>query len=107
MPGTTRPCTTNSAPRLSDSSLILFHSSRPEGGLMGYLTATGELVRLTTPSGALGGPTAARDRPSVFAMRGQEVVELALEIHTGKPSRVVARERVIARHHSRRFARVD
>jgi hypothetical protein len=82
---------------LSDSSLILFTSSRAEGGLMVYLTATGELVRLTTPSGALGGPTAARDRPSVFAMRGQEVVELALEIHAGGPSRVVAREHVIAR----------
>jgi hypothetical protein len=82
---------------LSDSSLILFHSSRPEGGLMGYLTATGELVRLMTPTGALGGPTAARDRPSVFALRGREVVELALEIRAGHPSRVSARERVIAR----------
>jgi oligogalacturonide lyase len=82
---------------LSDSSLVLFNSSRPDGGLMGYLTATGELVRLNTPSGGLGGPTAARNRPSVFAMRGQEVIELALEIHPGAPSRVLGRERIIAR----------
>src|SRR3954467_8652405 len=30
---------------LADESVILFTSSRPKGGLMGYLTATGELIR--------------------------------------------------------------
>ena len=86
---------------LADSSLILFLSSRKDGGVMGYLAATGELVRITTPKGGLGGPTAARDRNSVFAMRGQDVVELALTIvpsanPAAAPSTVTAKERVIA-----------
>jgi hypothetical protein len=63
---------------------------------MGHLRATGERVRSTTPSGGLGGPTAASNLSSVFAMRGQEVVELALEVHTGAPSRILGRERLIA-----------
>lgn len=84
----------------SDSSLILFLSSRKDGGVMGYLTATGELVRITTPKGGLGGPTAARDRNSLFAMRGSDVVEVALNIQPSAnpavtPSRVTATERVI------------
>lgn len=86
---------------LADSSLILFNSSRADGGLMGYLTATGELVRLTTPKGGLGGATAARDRNSVFAVRGADIVELALDIRPSSdpahtPSTVTATERVIA-----------
>ncbi len=32
---------------LADASLILFDSSRPQGGLMGYVIETGELVRIT------------------------------------------------------------
>ena len=44
---------------LSDGSLIVFTSSRQKGGTLGYVTATGELVRLATPSGSLGGVTAA------------------------------------------------
>lgn len=84
---------------LADSSLIIFSSSRPNGGLMGYIVQTGELVRLTTPTGGLGGPTCAQRRNSVFGMRGLEVVELALRIIAppapGQPSRVVATERVI------------
>lgn len=85
---------------LADSSLILFMSQRNEGGLMGYLTRTGELVRLATPSGGLGGATAARDRNSVFALRGMEVIELALRIEPSPdpaviPSKVSASERVV------------
>jgi hypothetical protein len=85
---------------LADSSLILFNSAREDGGLMGYLTETGELVRLMTPKGGLGGPTAARDRNSVFAVRGAEIVELALDIRLSstpqtQPSQVMATERVI------------
>ncbi|MBI4556427.1 MAG: hypothetical protein HY706_02495 [Candidatus Hydrogenedentes bacterium] len=86
---------------LADSSLILFNSSRPVGGLMGYLTQTGELVRLTTPHGGLSGATAARDRNSVFAVRGAEVIELSVTIKpsnnpTQAPSSAIAKERVIA-----------
>src|SRR2546421_5268846 len=44
---------------LADESVILFNSSRAKGGLMGYLTATGELLRFNTPQGPLGGATAA------------------------------------------------
>jgi len=85
---------------LADSSMLLFNSSRPDGGLMGYLFATGELVRITTPKGGVGGATAARDRNSVFGMRGREVLELALKIEPSAdpaktPSRVTATERVI------------
>ena len=85
---------------LADSSLLLFTSGRPDGGLMGYLFATGELVRITTPKGGVGGATAARDRNSVFALRGREVLELALKIEPSRdpaktPSKVTAAERVI------------
>lgn len=85
---------------LADSSLLLFTSQRPDGGLMGYLFATGELVHLNTPRGGLGGATAARDRNSVFACRGREIVEVALKIEPtdnvqAKPSRVTATERIL------------
>ena len=93
---------------LADSSLVLFTSQREKGGLMGYLTETGELVRITTPTGGLGGATAAVDRNSVFATRGSDVVEMALEIKASddpqkKPSTVFATERHIAalpEHHA-------
>ena len=86
---------------LSDNSLILFTSARSEGGLMGYIVATHELVRLNTPKGALGCATAAAKRPVVFAMRGAEVVEITLKIEPSSdpaktPSCVTATERVIA-----------
>jgi hypothetical protein len=86
---------------LADSSVILFTSARERGGLMGYLTQTGELVCIASPQGALGGATAARNRNSVFALRGPEIVELALDVQPptdpGKePSRVTASEHVIA-----------
>lgn len=86
---------------LADGSMVLFYSKREKGGLMGYLTATGELVRLNTPSGALGNASAAVDRNSVYATRGRDAVELALEIEPSgdpakQPSRVWATERFIA-----------
>ncbi|NIA16546.1 MAG: hypothetical protein GWP08_21020 [Nitrospiraceae bacterium] len=85
---------------LADGSMILFVSSRENGGLMGYLVETGELVRLTTPAGGLGRATAALRGKRVFAMRGAEVVELTLEFGVSadplkSPSMVRARERVI------------
>jgi hypothetical protein len=85
---------------LADSSLILFNSNRKDGGLMGCLTKTKELIRLSTPKGGLGGATAAGSRNSVFAMRGADVIELALRIEPSEeparsPSRVIASERVI------------
>lgn len=87
---------------LSDGSMVLFYSSRARGGLMGYLFATGELVRLMTPKGGLGGATAARRGNRVFAVRAREVLELSLKIEPSAdpakaPSVVVARERVICR----------
>jgi len=86
---------------LADSSLILFNSDRDNGGVMGYLVETGELVRMHTPGGRLRGPTAARHRNSVFAIRGDDLVELALEIRasadlSAQPSEVIAHERIIA-----------
>jgi hypothetical protein len=85
---------------LADSSLILFHLGREKGGLTGYLTKTGELVRLTTPNGSFACVTAARDRKSFYGVQNGKLVELSLDIHItdqpGKvPSRVRGTERVI------------
>jgi hypothetical protein len=65
---------------------------------MAYLTATGELVRLATEDGSIGGATAAVGRNSVFGLRGNDVVEMALTAEVSKdpgahPSRVIAVER--------------
>ena len=85
---------------LADESVILLNSSRPKGGLMGYLTATGELIRLHTPQGPLGGATAAARGNTVLAIRGRSVVEIKLAIEASsapavRPSRVTATERVV------------
>lgn len=85
---------------LADESLILFTSSRPNGGLMTYVTATGELIRLHTPRGGLGAATAAARGNAVFALRGRDVVELKLKIEPPGPSdagrsRVTATERIL------------
>lgn len=87
---------------LSDESMVLFMSERENGGHMGYLTATGELVRLHTPSGGISGATAAHRFPGLFACRGQEVLELRLMITVSNepgttPSTVAATERVIGK----------
>jgi oligogalacturonide lyase len=87
---------------LSDNSMILFYSDREQAGsLTGYLTATGELVCLATPAGAIGSATAAVDRPSVYGLRGKDIVELALRIESSAepasaPSKVRGEERVLA-----------
>lgn len=86
---------------LSDGSVIVFTSQREPGGLMGYVTATGELVRITAQDGSgLGGATAVKDRPGVYAMAGTRAVEIALSIVPspdpgGARSSVMARERLV------------
>lgn len=85
---------------LADESMVLFTSERERGGLMGYLFATGELVRITTPEGNVGDATAAKSRNSVFVLRGRQVLELGIKIEPSDdplktPSRVFATERVI------------
>ncbi len=81
---------------LADESVLLFTSSRQHGGLMGYLMATGEIVRLETPAGRLGGATAARRGRSFYATRGREIVEMDLRILQGTPTKILARERLVA-----------
>ena len=85
---------------LADSSMILFTLGRKEGGLTGYLTQTGELVHLTTPNGGLGCVTAAKSRNSIFGVRDNKIIELALDIRptadlSKEPSTVFGTERVI------------
>ncbi len=86
---------------LSDNSMILFSSHRERGGLMGYLTATGELIRITASDGApTGGATASVSHPAVYTMAGQRVLEITFEIDASKepektPSKVWARQRLL------------
>ncbi|MSU57111.1 MAG: hypothetical protein EXS35_02840 [Pedosphaera sp.] len=85
---------------LADESVILFTSSRTNGGLMGYVTATGELIRFNTPQGGLGAATAAARGNAVLAARGRDIVEVKLKIQpsespTTRPSRVIATERIL------------
>ena len=85
---------------LADESVILLNSSRVNGGLMGYVTATGELIRFNTPQGPLGTATAAAKGNAVLAVRGRSVVEVKLAILPSgapavRPSRVTATERVL------------
>jgi len=86
---------------LADSSLILFNSSRKQGGLMGYVVETGELARITAADGSgLGNPTAAVNRNSVLVKSGDRVLEIQIAITlngsaNNKHVRVVAREREI------------
>ena len=82
---------------LSNSSMIIFRGHR---GLMGYLTETGELVVLATPTGSVGAATAAAQRNSIFCMRGNDVLELTPTIEispdpTSNPSSVAVIERLI------------
>jgi hypothetical protein len=87
---------------LADESVILFTSSGAKGGLIGYLTETGELIRFNTPQGRLGGATAAAQGNALFAVCGRDIVEIKLAIHPSSqlavsPSRVIATERVLCR----------
>ncbi|MCW5551971.1 MAG: hypothetical protein KIS67_07360 [Verrucomicrobiae bacterium] len=85
---------------LGDESVILFNSARPNGGLMGYMTATGELIRFHTRQGPLHHATAAAKGNAVFAVRGRSILEIRLELHLSDApllhrSRVMATERVL------------
>ena len=86
---------------LADESVILFNSNRDQGGLMGYITATGELLRFTTPRGGLSCATAAINDVGLYAIRnGKEAVELRLTLAVSdnppeKSSTVTASERII------------
>jgi hypothetical protein len=82
---------------LSDESMIIFYGVR---GLMGYLTATGELVVMKAPIGYVTSATCAARRPSIFCMRGGDLLELTPEVTlstdpTKKPSTVKIHERLI------------
>ncbi len=84
----------------SDSSFIIFYSAREKGGLMGYIVATGELFRIDTPTGPVGAATAALKKNSVFALRGDDALELQIAIALAKDpkrerSQVTATERSI------------
>ncbi|GMW00483.1 MAG: hypothetical protein AMXMBFR84_16200 [Candidatus Hydrogenedentota bacterium] len=86
---------------LADGSMILFVSQREHGGLMGYLTATGELVALQNANGALGGATAANVGPRFYAQQGNDILEITLSIQISpnappEASRVTAIDRTIA-----------
>ncbi len=87
---------------LSDESMIIFRSNREGGGLMGYITETGELVHITSASGgSLTGPTAAFNFPGVYAKQGNKVVLIKLKLEVSptpgkKPSTVHATEKLIA-----------
>ena len=83
---------------LADESMILFPSER---GLLGYLTATGELAVLRSPTGGFGGATAASRRNSFFCMRGGDILEVTPTVTVSAdpaatPSTVTLSERVIA-----------
>ncbi|MCP4645436.1 MAG: hypothetical protein GY851_33640 [bacterium] len=86
---------------LQDGSVILFYAHHKYSGLMGYIVATGELIRLRAEDGTpLARATAALNRPTVYAMAGNRVLEVALEITAStdpanRPSTVHARERVL------------
>lgn len=85
---------------LSDESVVLFNSSRKNGGLMGYVTATGELIRFNSPQGRLGAATAAAKGNAVLAVRGRSIIEVKLVIQPSsapmeRVSRVSAAERVL------------
>lgn len=86
---------------LADGSLILFNSARKNGGVMGYIVETGELVHFNGAHHSIGAVNAAKDRNSVFGRRSESVVEwaLTLEVSPGpdaSPSKVTATERTIA-----------
>jgi len=84
----------------ADESVILFTSSRAKGGLMGYVTATGELIRFNTPEGGVGGATAAAKDNAVLAARGRTIVEIKISIEPSDAprlhaSRITGRERIL------------
>lgn len=86
---------------LADDSLVIFNRVEPKKELLGYLFATGEVVRLSTPAGRLSGAATAHTGSRIFAYRDHQVLELTLSVEVspdgGKtPSQVTCTERVIA-----------
>ena len=86
---------------LQNSAIIFFNSQREKGGLMGYLTETGELIRVTAADGQpTGSATAAALRPTVYVMSARRVLEISFEIEASTdpqthPSKVWARQRFL------------
>ncbi|MDZ4858265.1 MAG: hypothetical protein SGI88_04725 [Candidatus Hydrogenedentes bacterium] len=81
-----------------DGSFVLYYSDRAPRGLMGCLLATGELFHVTSPSGEVGAATAALKKNSIFAMRGNDVLELTIEVKLAKnPKRKRSTASVIER----------
>jgi len=85
----------------ADGSVVLFYSSRNNGGLMGYLVKTGELFTFQGTEGNLGGATAASTGNGLFALKGRDIVRVDFEISASdnpveKPSVVTAIEQHIA-----------
>ncbi len=69
----------------ADGAVVLFVSDRPEGGLMGYLTATGELLPLGHALGGISGATAAIAGCGFYGIRGNDVIEVTLTISPAEP----------------------
>ena len=80
---------------LHDDRLMLFNSQRPgHGGLMGYLTETGELVRLTPASGkGVGSPVASRKGDRLYGFRGDSIYEWVVDLRTTPHTAVSVTER--------------
>ena len=85
-----------------NGSFIVFASDRPNGGLMGYITATGELFTFVDTVGSLGAMTctAALTGNGLYALRGREIlhIELAFEVSpdpAATPTRATATVRVV------------
>ena len=84
---------------LTDESMIVFHDG--ELGLLGYLTATGELAKIRTPAGGVGGVTCSATRNSIFCTQASKVLELTPTITISDApgeahSRVTISERVVS-----------
>jgi len=84
---------------LADESMLIFTSERKEGGTMGYLFATGELVRFLTPQGGVSAATAAVKKNAIYAARGRDILEIRVKVVPSRDpacrSQVIATERVI------------
>lgn len=85
----------------ADGQAILFHSQRDEGGLMLYLTHSGELVPVGHVLGGLSGATAAITGCGFYALRGREILHVTLDITIPpdpdqKPTRARAQVRTLA-----------
>jgi len=80
---------------LADGSVILFYSDRRDGGLMGYITQTGELIQLAKLKCA----TAAALDNRIYGVRNDQVIEMSLTIappqSPNERSTVTATERVV------------